>query len=102
MFGLIGAGEPPWKKSAKGARILTAGGVGGIGAVRDVAQVLVRAALGKPRRNLATTRRGALGLFVARHFPALVDPIVESDFRRLIAGGISLTRTPPPASPARR
>lgn len=55
--------------------------------MRDVAQVLVRAALAKPRRNLATTRRGALELFVARHFPALVDAIVESDFRRLIAAG---------------
>lgn len=33
----------------------------------------VRACTGKPRRDLATTRRGRLEIGLARHFPSLVD-----------------------------
>jgi NAD(P)-dependent dehydrogenase (short-subunit alcohol dehydrogenase family) len=36
----------------------------------------VRACTGKPRRDLATTRRGSLEISIARHFPALVDRLI--------------------------
>lgn len=44
----------------------------------------VRACTGKPRRDLATTRQGALGIGLARHFPALVDRAILRQLRHLV------------------
>jgi NAD(P)-dependent dehydrogenase (short-subunit alcohol dehydrogenase family) len=47
--------------------------------VEDAAGALVRAALGKPVRDLATTRRGTLNYFVLRHVPRrLLDAVIRS------------------------
>ena len=64
--------------------------------VRDAAATLVRAALGPPARDLATTRRGGVALLVARHVPrraldraaAQPDPAARPQraLRRLPAG----------------
>jgi NAD(P)-dependent dehydrogenase (short-subunit alcohol dehydrogenase family) len=56
--------------------------------VSDAARTLVRAALGPPARDLATTRRGALGYFLARRAPRrLLDAITRARMRRLAAQG---------------
>jgi NAD(P)-dependent dehydrogenase (short-subunit alcohol dehydrogenase family) len=56
--------------------------------VSDAARTLVRAALGPPARDLATTRRGALGYFLARRTPRrLLDAITRARMRRLAAKG---------------
>jgi len=56
--------------------------------VEDAARTLARAALGPPRRDLATTRRGALNYVLAARAPrALMDRLVLWQARRLAAGG---------------
>jgi NAD(P)-dependent dehydrogenase (short-subunit alcohol dehydrogenase family) len=56
--------------------------------VTDAASVLVRAALGKPARDLATTRRGAVNYALARHVPRrLMDRVVSDRLRRLARRG---------------
>jgi len=47
-----------------------------------VVETVVQACIGKPRRDLATTRRGALEIGLARHFPALVDHIILDRMQR--------------------
>jgi hypothetical protein len=41
----------------------------------------------RPRRDVATTRTGAVQLAVARHLPALVDRVVARTLRRRVAAG---------------
>jgi NAD(P)-dependent dehydrogenase (short-subunit alcohol dehydrogenase family) len=56
--------------------------------VAAAAQTLVRAALGRPARDLATTRRGAFSYLLARHSPRpLVDWAILSHMRRLARRG---------------
>jgi NAD(P)-dependent dehydrogenase (short-subunit alcohol dehydrogenase family) len=56
--------------------------------VSDAARTLVRAALGPPARDLATTRSGALAYFLARRAPRrLLDGITRTRMRRLAAKG---------------
>ncbi|HEX8051783.1 MAG TPA: SDR family NAD(P)-dependent oxidoreductase [Thermoleophilaceae bacterium] len=54
----------------------------------QAARAIARAALGRPVRDLATTRRGAFSYLLARHSPRpLVDWAVLSHLRRLARGG---------------
>ena len=54
----------------------------------DAAGTLVRAALGRPARDLATTRSGTVGYAVLRRLPRrLVDAIGAAQLRRLAATG---------------
>jgi hypothetical protein len=54
----------------------------------DAAATLVRAALGRPARDLATTRQGALAFAVVRRLPRrLVDRAGMARLRRLAATG---------------
>jgi NAD(P)-dependent dehydrogenase (short-subunit alcohol dehydrogenase family) len=54
----------------------------------QAAKAITRAALGRPVRDVATTRRGAISYVLARHSPrALVDWAVLSHLRRLARGG---------------
>jgi NAD(P)-dependent dehydrogenase (short-subunit alcohol dehydrogenase family) len=68
-------------------------GVGLEGAVpaeklSDAARTLVRAALGPPARDLATTRRGAVAYAIVRRLPRrLVDRAGERQLRRLARKG---------------
>jgi NAD(P)-dependent dehydrogenase (short-subunit alcohol dehydrogenase family) len=68
-------------------------GMGLDGAVRaeklsDAASTLVRAALGPPARDLATTRSGAIAYAVVRRLPrALVDRVGRRQLRRLARNG---------------
>jgi NAD(P)-dependent dehydrogenase (short-subunit alcohol dehydrogenase family) len=56
--------------------------------VEDAARTLARAALGRPARDLATTRRGTLAYAAARLAPrGLVDRIVAARLRRLANAG---------------
>jgi NAD(P)-dependent dehydrogenase (short-subunit alcohol dehydrogenase family) len=56
--------------------------------VDDAARTLVRAALGKPARDLATTRQGAVGYAVIRALPrGLVDRVTSGRMRRLARKG---------------
>ena len=56
--------------------------------VSDAAGTLVRAALGPPARDLATSRSGAAGYFLARRAPRrLLDAITRRRMRRLAAQG---------------
>jgi NAD(P)-dependent dehydrogenase (short-subunit alcohol dehydrogenase family) len=56
--------------------------------VADAAKTLVRAALGPPARDLATTRSGAAGYFLARHVPRrLLDRVTRARMLRLAAAG---------------
>ena len=56
--------------------------------VDDAASTLVRAALGKPGRDLATTRRGGVGYAVARLVPRkLLDRVTSDRMRRLARKG---------------
>jgi NAD(P)-dependent dehydrogenase (short-subunit alcohol dehydrogenase family) len=56
--------------------------------VTDAAGTLVRAALGPPARDLATTRAGAVGYFLARRAPRrLLDAITRARIKRLAAQG---------------
>jgi NAD(P)-dependent dehydrogenase (short-subunit alcohol dehydrogenase family) len=55
--------------------------------VSDAARTLVRASLGPPARDLATTRAGGVGYFLLRHLPrSLVDRLVARRSRAVIAG----------------
>jgi NAD(P)-dependent dehydrogenase (short-subunit alcohol dehydrogenase family) len=54
----------------------------------DATGTLVRAALGPPARDLATTRSGALGYALARRLPrTLMDRLARARMRRLAAHG---------------
>jgi NAD(P)-dependent dehydrogenase (short-subunit alcohol dehydrogenase family) len=56
--------------------------------VDDAARTLVRAALGEPARDLATTRQGALAYALVRLAPRrLVDTVIRSRMRRLAKRG---------------
>ena len=56
--------------------------------VTDAAKTLARAALGPPRRDLATTRRGTLNYALASRAPrALMDRLVRGQSRRLARRG---------------
>jgi NAD(P)-dependent dehydrogenase (short-subunit alcohol dehydrogenase family) len=56
--------------------------------VSDAARTLVRAALGPPARDLATTRRGAVTYAIVRRLPRrLVDGAAERHMRRLARRG---------------
>ena len=56
--------------------------------VRDAAATLVRAALGAPARDLATTRRTGVALLVARHLPRRVmERAGRAQLRRLARKG---------------
>ena len=52
--------------------------------VQDAARTLARAALGRPARDLATTRSGTVAYALARHVPRrLLDAVVRRRLRRL-------------------
>jgi NAD(P)-dependent dehydrogenase (short-subunit alcohol dehydrogenase family) len=54
----------------------------------DAARTLVRAALGPPARDLATTRSGTLAYAIVRRLPrALLDSLGERQLRRLARKG---------------
>jgi NAD(P)-dependent dehydrogenase (short-subunit alcohol dehydrogenase family) len=54
--------------------------------VADAARTLVRASLGPPTRDLATTRTGGIGYFFLRHLPrGLIDRLVAGRSRKVIA-----------------
>jgi NAD(P)-dependent dehydrogenase (short-subunit alcohol dehydrogenase family) len=56
--------------------------------VRDAARTIARAALGRPARDLATTRRGAFGYALARRVPRrALDRAVSRRLRRLARRG---------------
>lgn len=55
--------------------------------LEDAVRTLLRACGGRPRRNLATSRVGAVELAVARHAPALVDALVARRVRAAVASG---------------
>jgi NAD(P)-dependent dehydrogenase (short-subunit alcohol dehydrogenase family) len=56
--------------------------------VEDAARTLVRAALGPPARDLATTRNGAIGYALVRALPRrLVDRVTRARMRRLARRG---------------
>jgi NAD(P)-dependent dehydrogenase (short-subunit alcohol dehydrogenase family) len=56
--------------------------------VEDAAATLVRAALGRPARDLATTRTGTIQYWLARRSPRrLVDRAIAGRLRRLVKAG---------------
>src|SRR3712207_6867535 len=56
--------------------------------VEDAAHALVRAALGPPARDLATTRQGTVQYALARHTPRrLMDRVTLARMRRLARRG---------------
>ena len=56
--------------------------------LEDAAATLVRAALGRPARDVATTRRGAAGYAVLRHLPRpLVDAALRAQLGRYARRG---------------
>lgn len=55
--------------------------------LEDAVRTLLRACGGRPRRNLATSRAGAVELAVARHAPTLVDGLVARRVRSAVAAG---------------
>jgi NAD(P)-dependent dehydrogenase (short-subunit alcohol dehydrogenase family) len=56
--------------------------------LQDAARTLARAALGPPRRDVATTRRGAVGYALASRAPRrLVDRLIEARARGLARRG---------------
>lgn len=55
--------------------------------LEDAVWTLLRACGGRPRRNLATSRAGAVELAVARHAPTLVDGLVARRVRSAVAAG---------------
>jgi NAD(P)-dependent dehydrogenase (short-subunit alcohol dehydrogenase family) len=72
------------------ARALGVGLEGAVPAERleDAARTLARAALGRPVRDLATTRRGTVSYALARRSPRrLLDAIVAARVKRLGLGG---------------
>ncbi|WP_200842085.1 SDR family oxidoreductase [Actinomadura sp. K4S16] len=56
--------------------------------LEGVVRTVLRAALrGRPRRDLPTTRRGAVEFFLARHLPALADRIVAGTLAGRVRSG---------------
>ena len=56
--------------------------------VEHAAQALARAALGRPVRDLATTRAGTIQYFLARRSPRrLLDALTNRAVRRLVKRG---------------
>ncbi|MEU8119226.1 SDR family NAD(P)-dependent oxidoreductase [Spirillospora sp. NPDC049024] len=56
--------------------------------LEGVVRTVLRAALGgRPRRDLPTTRRGAVEFFLARHLPALTDRIVAGTLAGRVRSG---------------
>lgn len=55
--------------------------------IGSVIKTIVAASLGKPKRDVATTRQTGFGLFFGRHFPVLTDRVVTWRYRRLAAKG---------------
>ena len=56
--------------------------------VDDAVGTLVRAALGRPTRDLATTRMGAIGYRLLRHAPQrLIDWVMNRHLHRIVAEG---------------
>ena len=55
--------------------------------IGSVIKTIVSASLGKPRRDLATTRLTGIGLFFGRHFPTLTDRAVAARYRKLADEG---------------
>jgi len=56
--------------------------------VEDAARTLARAALGRPARDLATTRRGTIHYALARRVPRrLLDVVIGARIRRLARSG---------------
>jgi len=56
--------------------------------VEDAARTLVRAALGKRARDLATTRQGALSYAVVRHLPrGVMDALTRARMKKLAQSG---------------
>jgi NAD(P)-dependent dehydrogenase (short-subunit alcohol dehydrogenase family) len=56
--------------------------------VENAARVLARAALGRPARDLATTRRGTINYALARRAPRrLLDRLTRAQVRRLARAG---------------
>ncbi len=51
--------------------------------LQAVVDTVVRACMGTPRRDLATTRLGTIEIGLARHFPVLVDHIILRRMRQL-------------------
>ncbi|MFB4309063.1 SDR family NAD(P)-dependent oxidoreductase [Actinomadura sp. GTD37] len=67
-----------------------------------VVDAVLRAALSRrPRRDVATTRRGAAEFFLARHLPALTDRIVARAFAERVRSG-AFTGAEPAAGVVRR
>ena len=56
--------------------------------IGSVIKTIVGASLGKPRRDVATTRATGIGLFFGRHFPVLSDRVVAWRYRKLAAKGV--------------
>ncbi len=55
--------------------------------VSDAAATLVRAALGRPARDLATTRMGGVGYFFMRHLPrGWLDRLIGARAKRAMSG----------------
>ncbi|MFR9752047.1 SDR family NAD(P)-dependent oxidoreductase [Nocardia sp. 004] len=52
-----------------------------------VVDTVVRAALGPVRRDMTTTRRGAIEFFLSRHLPWLTDRIIARTFARRVRSG---------------
>ncbi|MGW0177180.1 SDR family NAD(P)-dependent oxidoreductase [Rhodococcus sp. NPDC003322] len=55
--------------------------------LEGVVDTVVRAALGPVRRDMTTTRRGAVEFFVSRHLPWLTDRIIARTFARRARSG---------------
>ena len=63
------------------------GGVVPQESIGAVIRSIVGATLGKSKRDVATTRATAVGLFFGQHFPVLTDRIVSWRYRKLAAKG---------------
>ncbi|MDA0631940.1 SDR family NAD(P)-dependent oxidoreductase [Nonomuraea sp. MCN248] len=55
--------------------------------LEGVVDTVMRAALGRARRDLATTRRGAVELFLARHLPSVTDRIIARTLSGRVRSG---------------
>ncbi len=82
---------PGYVKTPIHDEVLRAGlsfdGLVGEESVAAVARTIVRAASGRPRRDLATSWRGAVALVAARLAPSLVERIVTARVRRAAGRG---------------
>jgi NAD(P)-dependent dehydrogenase (short-subunit alcohol dehydrogenase family) len=74
--------------AAAGAKGVSLEGLVPAERVEDAAQALVRAALGAPVRDLATTRQGTIAYALARIAPrGLIDELTRRQLRRAVARG---------------